>query len=120
MNFSRFGGLGQGRYPIGFSGDTYATWDSLAYQIGFTTRAGNVLFGHWSHDIGGFKHTEERSPELYLRWLQYGIFTPILRTHAGKLIQNERRFFHYAEPYKSLMMATVRKRYELIPYIATP
>ena len=119
MNFSRFGGLGSGRYPIGFSGDTHATWDSLQFQIGFTTRAGNVLFGNWSHDIGGFMHTQERTPELYLRWLQFGVFTPVLRTHAGKKSINERRVFHYPEPYKSLMMAAIRQRYQLIPYIVT-
>eukprot|EP01049_Picozoa_sp_SAG25_P012743 SAG25_NODE_1794_length_2325_cov_1.529650_1_plen_79_part_10 len=73
MNFSRFGGLGQHRTPIGFSGDTARKWDTLAYQTYFTPHAANVGFGWWSHDIGGFSaspvddvfHTS--GPELYLR-----------------------------------------------------
>ena len=63
-------------------------WDTLTYQTYFTPRAANVAFGWWSHDIGGFSaspvddvfHTE--GPELYLRWLQFGAFAPIFRTHC--------------------------------------
>ena len=54
VNFSRYGGLGQHRTPIGFSGDTERQWGTLAYQTYFTSRAANVAFGWWSHDIGGF------------------------------------------------------------------
>jgi len=53
INFSRYGGLGQHRTPIGFSGDTHRQWDTLTYQTYFTPRAANVAFGWWSHDIGG-------------------------------------------------------------------
>ena len=74
INFSRYGGLGQHRTPVGFSGDTLRQWDTLTYQTYFTPRSANVGFGWWSHDIGGFSgspvdavfHTE--GPELYLRW----------------------------------------------------
>ena len=51
---SRYGGLGNHRGPIGFSGDTLRRWDTLDYEIYMTSRASNVLFGYWSHDIGGF------------------------------------------------------------------
>jgi alpha-glucosidase (family GH31 glycosyl hydrolase) len=51
--FSRWGGLGNHRYPIGFSGDTVVSWDSLAFQPRFTATAANVNYGWWSHDIGG-------------------------------------------------------------------
>ena len=51
--FSRWGGLGNHRYPIGFSGDTVMSWESLAYQPYFTATAANVAYGWWSHDIGG-------------------------------------------------------------------
>ena len=50
---SRYGGLGNQRYGIGFSGDTQSTWDTLALQVAMTPTAANVLFGYWSHDIGG-------------------------------------------------------------------
>jgi hypothetical protein len=44
----------RGRYPIGFSGDTYMEWSSLAWQPQFTATAANVLF-YWSHYIGGHR-----------------------------------------------------------------
>jgi len=50
---SRYGGLGNQRMGIGFSGDTQSTWDTLALQVAMTPTAANVLFGYWSHDIGG-------------------------------------------------------------------
>lgn len=51
--FSRFAGPGSHRYPVGFSGDTAATWASLQFQPEFTATASNIGFGWWSHDIGG-------------------------------------------------------------------
>ena len=51
--FHRWGGLGNHRYQIGFSGDTISVWDSLAFQPYFTATAANVGYTYWSHDIGG-------------------------------------------------------------------
>ena len=92
----RYGGLGDHRTPTGFSGDTVRKWDTLEYEVYMTSRASNVGFGWWSHDMGGFRehagfsahagfvdrawHTE--APELYLRWLQFGALSPILRMHC--------------------------------------
>lgn len=116
MIFSRWGGLGAGRHPIGFSGDTYATWDSLAYQPEFTATAANVLYGYWSHDIGGhFGSTSE--PEMYTRWLQFGAYSPILRTHGTLDAHQERRIWEYPNPYRDVMIAAIRQRYELVPYL---
>ena len=114
--FSRYGGIGAGRYCIGFSGDTYSNWESLRYQPYFTATASNVLYGYWSHDIGGHL-SEEMEPELYLRWIQYGIYSPILRTHTSASPVSERRFWEFPSPYSKLMIETVRRRYELVPYI---
>ena len=50
---SRYGGPGSHRYPIGFSGDTIVTWESLAFQPYFTSTASNIGYTWWSHDIGG-------------------------------------------------------------------
>lgn len=81
--FHRYGGPGNHRYQIGFSGDTYITWSSLAFQPYFTATAANVGFGYWSHDIGGHQRGTQ-DPELYTRWIQWGSFSPILRTHCTK------------------------------------
>jgi alpha-glucosidase (family GH31 glycosyl hydrolase) len=77
--FHRWGGLGNHRYEIGFSGDTVSVWESLAFQPGFTAQAANVGYAFWSHDIGGHMPGVVE-PELYLRWLQFGALSPILRT----------------------------------------
>ncbi len=114
--FSRFGGYGAGRYCIGFSGDTYSVWESLHFQPYFTATAANVLYGYWSHDIGGHQ-PGAIEPELYTRWLQFGVFSPILRTHTTKNADAERRVWEYPSPYSDIMMATIRRRYELVPYI---
>ncbi len=114
--FSRFGGIGAGRYVIGFSGDTYSTWESLSYQPEFTAKSANVLYGYWSHDLGGHM-PGDIEPELYLRWLQYGMYSPIMRTHTTKNASAERRIWAYPEPYSSLMSQVIRDRYTLVPYI---
>lgn len=116
--FSRFGGLGAGRYCIGFSGDTYSNWKSLRFQPHFTATAANVLYGYWSHDIGGHQ-PGPIEPELYLRWIQFGVFSPILRTHTSKNPDAERRIWQYPDPFGHLMMDAVRLRYELAPYLYT-
>src|SRR5690606_37902690 len=79
--FSRWPGLGGQRYPIGFSGDTVVDWSTLAFQPEMTATSSNVGYGWWSHDIGGHCEGVEE-PELYLRWVQFGVFSPIFRLHS--------------------------------------
>ncbi len=69
--FHRWGGLGNHRYQIGFSGDTISVWESLAFQPWFTATAANVGYAYWSHDIGGHMPGAV-DPELYTRWIQAG------------------------------------------------
>jgi alpha-glucosidase len=116
--FHRWGGLGNHRYQIGFSGDTISVWESLAFQPGFTAQAANVGYAYWSHDIGGHMPGVVE-PELYLRWLQFGALSPILRTHTTKNADSERRIWAYPEPYSDLMREAVQRRYTLLPYIYT-
>jgi alpha-glucosidase (family GH31 glycosyl hydrolase) len=115
--FSRWGGLAS-RYAIGFSGDTVVSWASLAFQPYFTATAANVGWGWWSHDIGGHMHGYEE-PELYLRWVQLGVFSPILRLHSTKNPYHDRRpWAHGADVYEAAG-AAMRLRHRLIPYIAS-
>jgi alpha-glucosidase (family GH31 glycosyl hydrolase) len=116
--FHRWGGLGNHRYQIGFSGDTISVWDSLAFQPYFTATAANVGYAYWSHDIGGHM-PGAIEPELYLRWIQWGSFSPILRTHTTKNPDAERRIWAYPEPYSDLMRESFARRYALQPYIYT-
>lgn len=128
--FHRWGGLGNHRYQIGFSGDTISTWDSLAFQPYFTATAANVGYGYWSHDIGGHMRArlggkpltgppDPDYPELYTRWIQYGALSPILRTHTTKDPNSERRIWAYPYEYAKVMREAVLLRYSLIPYIYT-
>ncbi len=116
--YHRWGGLGNHRYEIGFSGDVISDWSSLAFQPTFTATAANVGYGYWSHDIGGhLPGTVE--PELYTRWLQWGAFSPILRTHMTKNPDAERRVWAFPEQYSEIMRNALLLRHSLVPYIYT-
>jgi alpha-glucosidase (family GH31 glycosyl hydrolase) len=114
--FSRWGGLGNHRYPIGFSGDTVIEWSSLAFQPYFTSTAANVAYGWWSHDIGGHFY-EDGTPELYLRWVQFGVFSPIFRLHSTNRPALERRPWAKPERIYQAARDAMQLRHALIPYI---
>ena len=118
MLYSRWGGLGNHRYYIGFSGDTYVVWPALQFQPYLTATAANVAYGWWSHDIGGHMGGATE-PELYARWVQFGALSPVLRLHATKDPRTERRPWAYPKPYGTAAMDAFRWRYRLIPYIYT-
>ncbi len=79
---SRYAGLGSHRYPLGFSGDTYMTWDTLRFLPYFTAAATNAGYTWWSHDIGGHMKGY-KDDELYVRSIQFGVFSPINRLHSS-------------------------------------
>jgi alpha-glucosidase (family GH31 glycosyl hydrolase) len=114
--FSRWGGLGNHRYPIGFSGDTHVTWKTLAFQPYFTAAAANVAYGWWSHDIGGHMCGIEDA-ELYVRWVQFGVLSPIFRLHSTKNPFHERLPWKYDAETERLARFAMRFRYALIPYL---
>ncbi len=113
---SRFAEIGSHRYPLGFSGDTMICWPCLKFQPYFTSTATNVGYTWWSHDIGGH-HRASKDDELYIRWVQYGLYSPIMRLHSTS---NE---FMGKEPWKhcwqaeQLAIKTLRERHALIPYL---
>lgn len=116
--FSRWGGLGSQRYPIGFSGDTIVSWESLQFQPYFTATAANVAYGWWSHDIGGHMGGVVE-PELYLRWVQYGVFSPILRLHSTNNPYQERRPWAFDAETTIHATRAMQLRHALIPYLYT-
>lgn len=115
---SRYSGLGSHRYPIGFSGDTHVTWESLEYQPYFTATAANVGYTWWSHDIGGHMNGI-KDDELYIRWLQYGVFSPINRLHSNTNPFCGKEPWRYPKPYDEIAADTLRLRHRLLPYIYT-
>lgn len=115
MLLHRFGGIGNQRYPAGFSGDTYATWDMLRFQPYFTAMAANLAYGYWSHDLGGFQNPPEA--ELFTRWIQWGAFAPIFRTHSSKDAASDRRIWKYPDEFYEITRAAMKIRASLIPYV---
>jgi alpha-glucosidase (family GH31 glycosyl hydrolase) len=115
MLYSRWGGLGNHRYPIGFSGDAYTTWESLNFQPYFTATAANLAYGWWSHDIGG--HFGAADPELYARWVQFGAVSPCLRLHSTKDPLAERRPWGFSAEVYEAAKSAMQFRYQLLPYL---
>ncbi len=115
---SRYAGPGSHRYPVGFSGDTCTTWASLDFQPYFTLSASNAGYGWWSHDIGGHMRGV-RSMEMLVRWIQLGVFSPVMRLHASNNPFNNKEPWTFEEPYRSVALNFLRLRHRLIPYIFT-
>lgn len=118
MTFSRYAGPGSHRYPVGFSGDTVTSWESLAFQPYFTSAASNIGYGMWSHDIGGHM-LGKKDDEMAGRWLQFGVFSPILRLHSSKSEFNGKEPWRYKPEIRKVMGDFLRLRHRLIPYLYT-
>lgn len=116
LAFSRYAGPGSQRYPIGFSGDTCITWESLDFQPEFTATASNIGYSWWSHDIGGhyFGHRDE---ELMTRWLQLGVFSPIMRLHSSDNPFITKEPWTFNPEVRSIMNDFIRLRHRLLPYL---
>lgn len=116
--FSRYAGPGSHRYPVGFSGDTVVTWESLAFQPEFTATASNIGYGWWSHDIGGHIRGY-RDDELVTRWVQLGVFSPIMRLHSTSSRWMSKEPWLYRKEYTSSMSEFLRFRHRLVPFLYT-
>jgi len=118
MILSRYAGVGSHRYPLGFSGDTIATWASLDFQPYFTANAANIGYGWWSHDIGGHMHGV-KNDEMLTRWIQFGVFSPIMRIHSSDNLFFEKEPWNHNLNLKSVMKDFLRLRHQLVPYLYT-
>ena len=119
MLYHRWGGLGNHRYQIGFSGDSHISWNSLDFQPYFNSTASNVLYGFWSHDIGGHYGAPGIDPELYVRWMQFGSFSPILRTHSTKQAALKKEPWLFDNEHFEILRNIVLQRYRIAPYVYT-
>ncbi|MFA5206223.1 MAG: TIM-barrel domain-containing protein [Lentisphaeria bacterium] len=118
MLLGRYGGLGSHRYGVYFTGDTHAQWEVLRSQCEFNIRAGQVGMAYVSHDIGGFLHPESPliDPVLYLRWLQFGVFSPILRFHSSPGA-GSRQPWDYGPANLAAARHWLQLRNSLVPYL---
>ena len=115
---SRYAGLGSHRYLLGFSGDTAMNWKVLDFQTYFTSTASNAAYSWWSHDIGGH-HMGYRDDDLYMRWLQFGVFSPIMRLHSTAIELLGKEPWKYKTEVYRYAKAWLKLRHAMIPYIFT-
>ena len=114
MTMMRGGTTGLQRYSVyPWSTDVSRSWGGLEPQVRIMLNSGLSGLGYMGHDVGGFAVDPENPylPELYVRWLQLGLFSPVLRTHAQQ----------FAEPYKypqfaSIIEPIIKDRYRWLPY----
>ena len=114
MLLMRGGTAGLQRYSVfPWSGDVGRSWEGLQAQIPIMLNSGLSGLGYMSSDIGGFAVDPKNptNPELYVRWLQMGAFTPVLRTHAQAMPEP----YHYAAQ-QDILKKFVKMRYEWLPY----
>ncbi len=115
---SRYGGLGSHRYGVTFTGDTASQWEVLKLECEFNIRAGHVGLAYVSHDIGGFSYPESplMDPILYLRWLQFGVFNPVLRFHSSPG-SGSRQPWDYGAANARIAKRWLAFRNSLVPYL---
>ena len=118
LTFSRYAGPGSHRYPVGFSGDSIVTWATLDFQPYFTATASNIGYGWWSHDIGGHMFGS-KDDELATRWVQLGVFSPIMRLHSSLSPFNSKEPWRFGDRAQAVMTEFLRLRHRLLPYLHT-
>lgn len=114
MTMMRGGTTGLQRYDVfPWSTDVSRSWGGMAPQITIMTQSGLSGLGYMGHDVGGFAVDPENpvDPELYVRWLQLGTFSPILRTHAQEAAEP----YKYPE-YQDIILPLIKERYRWLPY----
>lgn len=110
--FRRSGYIGTQKYPVTWAGDTQTSWPALKCVIRAGLSAGLCGEVFWSHDAGGFTGPKP-SDELYVRWAQYAMFTPITRFHGT----TPREPWNYGKEAEKIVVDYMRLRYRLLPYI---
>ncbi len=128
---TRSGFVGQQRYGSNvWSGDVGSSWESLRNQVPAGLNFSLCGMPHWNCDIGGFfagqynkswnDGTAPKNPlyqELYVRWLQFGTFTPMMRSHGADTPREIYQFGKKGEPVYDAIEKMIRLRYSLLPYI---
>lgn len=114
MLMMRGGTAGLQRYGVfPWTTDVSRSWGGLQPQVNLMLSSGLSGLAYMSSDLGGFAVDPEHplDPELYVRWLQMGAFTPMMRTHA----QLKPEPYHYPQ-YADISRKFIKIRYEWLPY----
>lgn len=114
MTLMRGGTAGLQRFSVfPWSTDVSRSWGGMEPQIRIMLNSGLSGLGYMSHDVGGFAVDPSNpiDPELYVRWCQLGLFSPILRTHATRAAEP----YKYPE-YQYILLPLIKERYRWLPY----
>jgi alpha-glucosidase (family GH31 glycosyl hydrolase) len=114
--FGRSGWTGQHAVGITWAGDQASDFWSLRVLVVATLSAACSGFSNWSHDVGGYlghRLVERCPPELLVRWLQFGCFTPLMQAH-GRMPQEP---WNYSEHVLELYREYVLLHEQLVPYV---
>ena len=118
MILSRNGLIASHKYPILYSGETIVSWKNLNLIPEFNSKSSNIGLSFWSHDIGGYKLGIE-DPELYMRFVQLGAYSPILRFSSDSSHYYKREPWLWDVKTYLIVKDYLNLRHRLIPYIYT-
>ncbi|MDR2145580.1 MAG: glycoside hydrolase family 31 protein [Tannerella sp.] len=116
---------GQQRYgSMVWSGDVQASWKDLKNQIPAGLNFSLCGIPYWNSDIGGFflgKYPKRLADpdyrELHVRWLQFGTFCPMMRSHGADAPREIYQFGEKGQPVFDAIKKYIKLRYNLLPYI---
>ncbi len=114
MLMMRGGTTGLQRYSVfPWTTDVSRSWGGFEPQVKLMLNSGLSGLGYMGSDVGGFAvdPADPYQPELYVRWLQMGTFSPMLRTHA----QFKPEPYHYPQ-HNDIILDFVKQRYQWLPY----
>lgn len=114
-NYSRWGGWGDHRHPLYFSGDARGNWEVLAFEVKLSQTSGNQGCYYWIHDTGGFHGGTV--PELLARWSQFSAMSAALRVHAARGADLDRRPWLWGEEATDALRTAYHFRAEMMPYV---
>ncbi len=113
---TRAGYAGTQRYSAAWTGDNVSSWEHLAMAIPMCLNFGLSGQPFVGPDIGGFIGTP--TGEMYTRWLQYGVFLPLCRSHSVKGSIDKEPWV-YGEEYEKINKKFIQLRYRLLPFLYT-
>ena len=112
-----------------WSGDVASSWDMLRKQVpaglsfsltgnpNFNTDIGGFFCGSYNTKGTGSAPKNPQFQELYVRWMQYGLFCPVFRSHGADAPREIWQFGQKGEPVYDAIEKMIRLRYRLIPYL---
>lgn len=116
FNMTRSAYTGSAKYNVSiWSGDVSSSFKALKRQVGIALNAGVTGFSYWGSDVGGFVSNEKiPSKELFIRWMQFGTFSPVFRAHGA---MSSREPWIHDEEATNIISDYIKLRYEMLPYI---